>query len=211
MRHQIIQRNKFCLNKYLLIENQVQEEETMWKVYKLFNLFPPRLPFSFFCALLWGLYLFPSPMVAWGLYPLPSSMFVTDYLLSLLVFLSYALSFVHWVVYYPFLVASFAINIGILLTGVLTFWGGLIRLCSDLAMPVLLVLIFSVILGFFSLWLWVLCSMVTECWLTILYILRVLSFNYASQFLIWGSNDCCFNFGCLRWYLIIAQKLFTTF
>ena len=35
MRHQIIQHNKFCLNKYLLIENQVQEEETMWKVYKL--------------------------------------------------------------------------------------------------------------------------------------------------------------------------------
>ena len=28
MRHQIIQHNKFCLNKYLLIENQVQEEET---------------------------------------------------------------------------------------------------------------------------------------------------------------------------------------
>ena len=152
MRHQIIQRNKFCLNKYLLIENQVQEEETMWKVYKLFNLFPPRVPFSFFCALLWGLYLLLSSMVAWGLYPLPSSMVVTDYLLSLLVFLSYALSFVHWVVYYPFLVASFAINIGILLTGVLTFWGGLIRLCSDLAMPVLFVLIFSVILGgFFSL------------------------------------------------------------
>ena len=36
MRHQIIQRNKFCLSKYLWIENQVQgEEETMWKVYKL--------------------------------------------------------------------------------------------------------------------------------------------------------------------------------
>ena len=29
MRHQIIQWNKFCLNKYLLIENQVQEENTM--------------------------------------------------------------------------------------------------------------------------------------------------------------------------------------
>ena len=28
MRHQIIHHNKFCLNKYLLIENQVQEEET---------------------------------------------------------------------------------------------------------------------------------------------------------------------------------------
>ena len=28
MRHQIIPHNKFCLNKYLLIENQVQEEET---------------------------------------------------------------------------------------------------------------------------------------------------------------------------------------
>ena len=35
MYHQIIQHNKFCLNKYLLIENQVQEGETMWKVYKL--------------------------------------------------------------------------------------------------------------------------------------------------------------------------------
>ena len=29
MRHQIIQNNKFCLNQYLLTENQVQEEETM--------------------------------------------------------------------------------------------------------------------------------------------------------------------------------------
>ena len=35
MRHQIIQHIKFCLNKCLLIENQVQQEETMWKVYKL--------------------------------------------------------------------------------------------------------------------------------------------------------------------------------
>ena len=36
MHHQIIQHNKFYLNKhYLLIENQVQKEETMWKVYKL--------------------------------------------------------------------------------------------------------------------------------------------------------------------------------
>ena len=35
MRHQIIQHNKFCFSKYLLKENQVQEEETMWKVYKL--------------------------------------------------------------------------------------------------------------------------------------------------------------------------------
>ena len=33
MHHQIIQHNKFCLNKYLLIENQMQEEEeTKWKV-----------------------------------------------------------------------------------------------------------------------------------------------------------------------------------
>ena len=29
MRHQIIQHNKFSLNKYLLIENHVPEEETM--------------------------------------------------------------------------------------------------------------------------------------------------------------------------------------
>ena len=35
MCHQIIQPNKFYLSKYLLIENQVQEEETMLKVYKL--------------------------------------------------------------------------------------------------------------------------------------------------------------------------------
>ena len=35
MHHQIIQHNKICLDKYLLIENQVQEEETKRKVYKL--------------------------------------------------------------------------------------------------------------------------------------------------------------------------------
>ena len=35
MCHQIIQHSKFCLNKYLLIENQVEEEETVRKVYKL--------------------------------------------------------------------------------------------------------------------------------------------------------------------------------
>ena len=29
MRHQIIQCNKFCLNKNLLIENRVQEEEAV--------------------------------------------------------------------------------------------------------------------------------------------------------------------------------------
>ena len=29
MRHQIIQHNKFYSNKYLLIENQVLEQETM--------------------------------------------------------------------------------------------------------------------------------------------------------------------------------------
>ena len=34
MRHKIIQHNKFCLNKYLCTENQVQEEETMRKVLK---------------------------------------------------------------------------------------------------------------------------------------------------------------------------------
>ena len=32
MRHQIIQHHKFCLKKYLLIENQVLEDNTMWKV-----------------------------------------------------------------------------------------------------------------------------------------------------------------------------------
>ena len=35
MRHQIIQHNKFCLNKYLCIENQMQEEETMTKDFNL--------------------------------------------------------------------------------------------------------------------------------------------------------------------------------
>ena len=35
MRHQIIQHNKLCFNKYLLIKNQRQENETMLKVYKL--------------------------------------------------------------------------------------------------------------------------------------------------------------------------------
>ena len=34
MRHQIVQHKKFCLGKYLLIENQVKEEKTMQKVYK---------------------------------------------------------------------------------------------------------------------------------------------------------------------------------
>ena len=29
MRHKFIQHNKFCLKKYLLIENRVQEEDTM--------------------------------------------------------------------------------------------------------------------------------------------------------------------------------------
>ena len=35
MRHQIIQHNKFCLNKYLLIEKQVEQEKTRRKVYIL--------------------------------------------------------------------------------------------------------------------------------------------------------------------------------
>ena len=35
MHHQIIQHNKFCLNKYLRIENQVQEEKTMRKVFNV--------------------------------------------------------------------------------------------------------------------------------------------------------------------------------
>ena len=35
MCHQIIQHYKFCLNKYLLVENQVQEEDTMSKIYYL--------------------------------------------------------------------------------------------------------------------------------------------------------------------------------
>ena len=29
MCHQIIQHDKFCLNKYLLFENKMQEEETL--------------------------------------------------------------------------------------------------------------------------------------------------------------------------------------
>ena len=35
MRHQIILHNKLCLNKYVLIENQIQEEDTVRKVYKV--------------------------------------------------------------------------------------------------------------------------------------------------------------------------------
>ena len=35
MHHQIIQHDKLCLNKYLIIENQVQLEETIRKSYKL--------------------------------------------------------------------------------------------------------------------------------------------------------------------------------
>ena len=35
MRHQIIQHNKFCLNKYLCIQNQLQEKDTMRKVFDL--------------------------------------------------------------------------------------------------------------------------------------------------------------------------------
>ena len=36
MRHQIIQHNKFCLNRYLCIENHMQEEEeTMTKDFNL--------------------------------------------------------------------------------------------------------------------------------------------------------------------------------
>ena len=35
MRHQIILHNKFCLNIYLCIENQAQEEEVMRKVFNL--------------------------------------------------------------------------------------------------------------------------------------------------------------------------------
>ena len=34
MCHQIIQHNKLCLNKFLSLENQLQEEETTWKVLK---------------------------------------------------------------------------------------------------------------------------------------------------------------------------------
>ena len=35
MHHQIIQHNKFSLNKYFLIENHVQEEMTARKLYTL--------------------------------------------------------------------------------------------------------------------------------------------------------------------------------
>ena len=38
MRHQIIQHNKLFSNKYLWIENQVQEEETMREVFNPFIL-----------------------------------------------------------------------------------------------------------------------------------------------------------------------------
>ena len=37
MRHQIIQHKKFCLNKYLLIDNQVQEEENVKMFIKCYD------------------------------------------------------------------------------------------------------------------------------------------------------------------------------
>ena len=37
MHHQIIQHKKFCLNKYLLIENQVQEEENVKMFVKCYD------------------------------------------------------------------------------------------------------------------------------------------------------------------------------
>ena len=37
MPHQITQRNKFFLNNYLCTENQVQEEETVRKVFNLIS------------------------------------------------------------------------------------------------------------------------------------------------------------------------------
>ena len=37
MHHQIIQHKKFCLNKYLLIENQVQEEENVKMFIKCYD------------------------------------------------------------------------------------------------------------------------------------------------------------------------------
>ena len=85
------------------------------------------LPFSFFYAFISVLYPLPSSMVVWGLYPPPSSLFV-----RVLILLPYSL-----VGFLPdwskfFLVLSFVINTGILLTEVRIFWGWFIRLCSVL-------------------------------------------------------------------------------
>ena len=107
-------------------------------------------------------------MVVRGLFPLPSCLFARGYILSLLVFLSgdYILfplssissilvrglspitcSIVDYLAAWSksFLVASFVINSGILLTGVLTFWGEFIILCSNLGvfLSVILCVVFN--------------------------------------------------------------------
>ena len=71
----------------------------------------PLLP----CVFVRGLYLLPSCIFVTGLCPLPCS--TVDFLAARSK---------------SFLVVTFVINSGILLTDVLTFWGGSIRLCSDM-------------------------------------------------------------------------------
>ena len=94
--------------------------------------------FSLFLWLPGGQY---PPHSSWGLYPVSSSLFVRELSplhCSMVGF--FAASFK------SFLIVFFIINSGVLLTVVLAFWGRFIRLFSDLAMPLLLGVIFSVIL-----------------------------------------------------------------
>ena len=75
----------------------------------------------------WGLFPLPFCLSVRGLYPLPSCLLVRG--LSPLV-----CSMVDFLAAWSksFLVTSFVINSGILLTGALTFWSRFIILCSDL-------------------------------------------------------------------------------
>ena len=101
-------------------------------------------PLLSFCQ---GTISFPSYLFVRRLYPLSSCLFIRG--LSPL-----PCSMVDFLAAWSksFLVASFVIKSG---TGVLTFWGGFIRLCSDLGVFFLL----NSDLGVFSVWLCVLCSM----------------------------------------------------
>ena len=157
----------------------------------IWGLYP--LP-SFMVA--WDLYPLFSSMLDCGLYPLLSSLFVRRLcpLLSCLfirwLFPLTSCLFVSGLSLLPsflvgflaawfksFLVVSFVINSGILLIGVLTFLGGLIRLFSDFAMLVFLVLIFPVIFAaFFPVILSVVFSgLLIVDWLFYKHILRVLN------------------------------------
>ena len=96
-----------------------------------------------------------------------------------------------------FLIPSFVISSGILLTSALTFLWRVIRLCSNLGVffPVTLCVVFN--------------ELVIVNWLTVYF--EGLEFQLCSLSLIWGSNDSCFTFVCLCRHLIIAQRFFPTF